>query len=177
MLRSVELAVVPQASQEPPGTRRPRAWGAIAPSLSLLALKKALNLETTGWSQDSWGFPAAELEAWKFWAGFPAPVALRQSGWQSSHKARILRALHLLREIDIWVETGKLKHAKNNFTEQLGYGESACCLEALYFISWVWGTGVFLLASFLKKKKIPHPKEIETSKCFSLAFQQNRPRF
>lgn len=84
--------------------------------------------------QDSWDFPAAELQAWKLWAGFPGPAVHRQPAWQSSHKAQILRALHLLREIDIWVETEKLKHTKkDNFTEQLGYGDSAH-LEALHFI-------------------------------------------
>lgn len=79
-------------------------------------------------------FPAAELQAWKLWAGFPGPAVHRQPAWQSSHKAQILRALHLLREIDIWVETEKPKHTKkDNFTEQLGYGDSAH-LEALHFI-------------------------------------------
>lgn len=100
----------------------PRAWGASTAPIT------DLDTEIMAWVQDSWGFPAAELQAWKFWAGFPGPA------WHSHHK--ILRALHLLKETGAWGETEKFKHTqkKNNFTEQLGYGERTH-LESLCFIS------------------------------------------
>lgn len=166
LLRS-SCAVLPSTSC---GSSNSLLWNQKAKSLGIccsiyfsIGIKKKplVNFETMGWIQDSWGSPAAGLEAQKFWAGFPGPVTLRQSAWQSSHKAQLLTILHLLREIDIRVETEKLKYTEYNFTEQLGYGESTCCLEVLYFISWVWGLGTIFL--------------LNTSKCFRLSSEQNLP--
>lgn len=135
-------------------TSSPRAWGALAPSITLPALQT--------WKLKLWldpgllGIPHYRAGSLEVLGWVPrACMAQQPQGTDPQSPASTQGNSYLGRNRE--TET----HQKTNFTEHLGYAESAH-LEALHFISWVWGIGMVLLLVWVLFN--PSFKETEASK-------------